>query len=136
MKYNYKFFFKEHELFDFLKEYFVKDLEKSDDKMSRHDCISKAYNMDIELKCRRKHYDGLIIEKKKYDALMKRAENNGTFPTYINSTPEGVWAFYLKRYGDVEWEMKDLPRNTDFSKRSNIPKEIGYLDISKGVKLT
>jgi len=136
MKYNYKFFFKEHELFDFLKEYFIKDLEKSEDKMSRHDCISKAYNMNIELKCRRKHYDGLIIEKKKYDELMKRAENNGTFPTYINSTTEGGWAIYLKRYGDVEWETKDLPRNTDFSKRSNKTKEIGYLDISKGVKLT
>ena len=136
MKYNYKFFFKEQELFDFLKEYFVEDLEKSDDEMSRHDWLKTAYEMDIELKCRRKHYDGLIIEKKKYDALMKRAKENSTRPVYINSTPEGVWAFYLLKYGDVEWEMKDLPRHTDFNGRNNISKEIGYLDISKGVKLT
>ena len=86
-------FIKEQQLFNALKESFMPDLKKSDDPMARYDCYSIIHNIDIELKCRRKHYDDLLIEKKKYDALLLRALNFGTDPVYINSTPSGVWVF-------------------------------------------
>ena len=86
-------FIKEQQLFDALKDSFMPDLEKSDNPMARYDCYSLAHNIDIELKCRRKHYDDLLIEKKKYDALLLRGSNFGTDPVYINSTPSGVWVF-------------------------------------------
>ena len=40
----------------------------------------------------------LIIERKKYDSLMERSTTYGTIPVYINSTPKGVWGFYLQQY--------------------------------------
>ena len=90
--------------------------------------------MDIELKCRRKHYEGLIIEKGKYDALMHRCKTYGTIPVYINSTPEGVWGFYLQQFNLV-WEHRDLPKQTDFSRREKISKEISYLPVLEGIDL-
>ena len=92
--------------------------------------------MDIELKCRRKHYDDLLIEKDKYDALMLRAEKHGTSPFYINSTPEGIYAFNLNEVKDIVWEKKGgLPKTTDFSDRRKVVKEVGFLPISKAKKI-
>ena len=77
---------RELDLFNILRATYVIDLKESDDQFSRFDCYSLKYKMDIELKCRNKHYDELLIEKDKYDALMKRSEKFGTTPMYINST--------------------------------------------------
>ena len=134
MIYEYKQFASEQQLYDFIQEYFIVDLKPSETSTSRYDCYSKRYKLDIELKCRRKHYEGLIIEKGKYDALMKRCKTNGTIPVYINSTPKGVWGFYLRNY-DLKWEYRDLPKKTDFADRQTISKEISYLPISEGVDL-
>lgn len=134
MIYEYSQFASEQQLFDFIKKYFIKDLLPTRKSAARYDCYSQNYKMDVELKCRRKHYDELIIEKGKYDALMDRCELFGTTPVYINSTPEGVWGFYLERHNMI-WEFKDLPKQTDFSDRKTISKEIGYLKVSEGVDL-
>ena len=125
---------KESELFTFVKENFIKDLAMSEVKYSRYDCYSLAYNMDIELKCRRAHYDDLLIERNKHDALFERSIKFGTRPVYINSTPLGVWAFYISHIR-IKWEERDLPRNTDFGDQGKITKMIGYLNINDGTKL-
>lgn len=134
MMYDYTQFASEQELFDFIKEHFIKDLEPSNDPTSRYDCYSSDFKSHIELKCRRKHYDLLIIEKGKYDAMMERTEKENTIPIYINSTPKGVWAFYLTGI-DFEWEERSLPKHTDFAKKHHIKKIVSYLDISKGKDL-
>lgn len=134
MTYDYKQFANEQQLFDFIKDNFIKDLHPSEYSTSRYDCFSERYQMDIELKCRRKHYEGLIIEKGKYDALMNRCKTYGTTPVYINSTPEGVWGFYLEQF-DLVWEHRDLPKQTDFSRREKISKEISYLPVLEGIDL-
>ena len=134
MIYEYKQIASEQQLYEFVKDNFINDLQPSETSTSRYDCFSERYQMDIELKRRRKHYEGLIIEKGKYDALMKRCEIHGTTPVYINSTPEGVWGFYLEHF-DLVWEYRDLPKQTDFSDRQTISKEISYLEVSKGVDL-
>ena len=103
---------KEIDLFNILKICFMTDLEKSESQYSRFDCFSSKWKMDIELKCRRTHYDELLIEKDKYDALMDRAKKFGTRPFYINSTPQGIYAFNLEELKDIKWEMKGgLPKN-------------------------
>ena len=134
MIYEYNQFANEQQLYDFIKTYFIKDLQPSETSTSRYDCFSDRYQMDIELKCRRKHYDGLIIERGKYEALIKRCKENGTTPVYINSTPKGVWCFYLEHFKLV-WEHRNLPKKTDFSDRRTILKEISYLEVSQGVDL-
>jgi hypothetical protein len=125
---------KEIDLFNFVKENFISDLQMSEVKYSRFDCYSLLYHMDIELKCRRTHYDDLLIERSKHDALLERSIKFSTRPVYINSTPLGVWAFYISHIR-IKWEEKDLPRNTDFGDQGKIKKEIGYLNIEDGIKL-
>lgn len=127
---------KEVDLFNILKICFMTDLEKSDSQYSRFDCFSSKWKMDIELKCRRTHYDELLIEKDKYDALMARAEKFGTRPFYINSTPQGIYAFNLQEMKDIQWEMKGgLPKTTDFSDNRRMVKEVGFLPIYAAIKL-
>jgi len=134
MTYDYSQFANEQQLFDFIKDNFRSDLISSDNPTSRYDCYSEKFKSHIELKCRRKHYDELIIEKGKYDAILKRCNDEGTIPIYINSTPKGVWAFYLIGI-KIKWEHRDLPKQTDFSRRETVSKEIGYLNIKKGKDL-
>lgn len=136
MTYEYTQFATEGQLFQFIKDNFIPDLIPSDNPTSRYDCYSSTFRSHIELKCRRKHYDELIIEKGKYDAMMNRCKTEGTIPIYVNSTPKGVWAFYLDGLAKkIEWEHRDLPRQTDFSRRETISKEIGYLNIEDGKDL-
>lgn len=124
----------ERDLFVWIKKNFISDLEPSVSSTSVYDCFSKHYNLDIELKCRRTHYPTLIIEKKKYDALMLRSKKFGTIPVYINSTPQGVWAFYINDI-EIEWQNKLLPKETDFSDNTFISKTIGYLQLNSGTDL-
>ncbi|CAB4154230.1 hypothetical protein UFOVP637_52, partial [uncultured Caudovirales phage] len=63
----------ELELFEILRKNLLPDLKKSDKQFSRFDCESSAAKLHIELKCRRTHYDDLLIEKKKFDAIVERA---------------------------------------------------------------
>lgn len=84
--------------------------------------------MDIELKCRNKHYDELLIEKDKYDALIQRSKEFGTTPMYINSTPEGIYVFNLKKIPEPQWEEKGgLPTTSHFTDRRKIVKTVGFL---------
>lgn len=129
-------FIKEQQLFEALKNSFIPDLEKSENPMARYDCYSLAHNIDIELKCRRKHYDNLLIEKKKYDALLLRASNFGTDPVYINSTPSGVWVFRLTVVPEPEWETRGMPKTSEFRQRQFIDKVVGYYNVVKGTEIT
>lgn len=126
----------EFELFELLRLCYMPDLKRTDTPNSRYDCYSTRWKMDIELKCRRKHYDELLIERDKYNALMKRAEEFETLAFYINSTPEGIWAFNLSDLKEPEWEHKGgLPKTTDFSNNRRMVKEVGYLHIKDGKQL-
>ena len=78
----------EKQLFSFIQERFILDLQPTVSKTSRYDCFSESFKMDIELKCRRKHYDDLLIEKKKYDSLMERSAKHNTIPVYIKILKE------------------------------------------------
>ena len=126
---------KEPELFAFLKEFYYPDLEMSEDRYSKHDCISRQARLYIELKSRNTHYDDLIIEQIKYDAILVAALQLNYSPLYINATPQGTWAFNLSKIKDIKWEDRWLPQNTEFSNRGNKTKVVGYLHIKDGVAL-
>jgi len=86
-----------------------------------------------ELKCRHIHYDDLILEKDKYESLMQQAEALGFTPFYINSTPEGIYAFNLRKI-KVNWTIKRLPSST-VDKGPAVDKEIALLNIKEAVAL-
>lgn len=126
----------ERELFKLIKERLAPDLELSEHPMSKYDCYSISYNADIELKCRNRHYNDLVIEKIKYDALIARASMFGTVPIYINSTPDGVWSFHLAELQEPAWEQRHMPKTTHFADNNMIVKIVGYYNISQGKNIT
>ena len=123
----------EQGLFDYIKETYLEDLQKSEHTYEYIDATSYGYRLSIELKCRHTHYDELILEKDKYESLMQQANELGFTPFYINSTPQGIYAFNLRKI-TVTWTTKRLPSST-YEKGAAVDKEIALLHIDKAVKL-
>lgn len=122
----------EESLFKFL-EVLYPDLIMSGDLFSPYDCLSLSQNMYIELKCRKTHYDKLLIEKSKYDRLINQAQIMDMIPVYICSTPNGIWGFSLRKF-TMRWEMKELPTTTEFENTNLKQKTVGYLNVTDGKK--
>ena len=124
--------FKEPQLFDYLKENYYSDLEKSEE-FDNWDCISLEAKMFIELKSRKTHYPDLLIEESKYQGLILAAGIRSLTPWYINSTPDGVWGFNLTDIPQPKWEEKWLPITTEFENRTKRTKLVGFLKLEDGV---
>ena len=124
----------EQELFNYIKARYLEDLTKTSDQYEYHDATSILYRMHIELKCRHTHYDNLLIEQEKYDALMQQAGRLGFTPFYVNATPEGIYAFNLKKTR-VTWTVKRLPAKTEFDSQGQVDKTVALLPIAQAVQL-
>lgn len=124
----------EQTLYEYIRDKYIGDLEKSGDAFEYIDATSDIYRMKIELKCRHTHYDELILEKDKYDSLIQQAKKLGYTPFYINSTPKGIYAFNLLKVS-VKWTYKRLPANSFNETAPAIQKEVALLHIDKAVKL-
>ena len=123
---------KEPQLFDYLKENYYSDLEKSEE-FDNWDCISLEAKMFIELKSRKTHYPDLLIEESKYQGLLLAAGIRSLTPWYINSTPAGVWGFNLTDIPQPKWEEKWLPITTEFENRTKRTKLVGFLKLEDGI---
>lgn len=120
---------KEQDLFNWLKENVYKDLVKSKNQMSRWDCYSPRFKHRIELKCRTRHFNEMLLEKKKYDAMLQECEKHLDIPIYVNSTPRGVYFWNLLKV-EPEWEINFRnPATTHFSNNNKVQKEVTYLRI-------
>lgn len=126
---------KEQELFDWLKAEKFPDLIHSPEVYDGFDCVSEEQKLFIELKCRRTHYPELLIEKMKYDFLLEESAKLGLSPWYVNSTPEGIWAFALLDLKDITWAEKWLPSTTEFANKNNKMKMVGFIHVDQGFKI-
>lgn len=126
---------KETDLFTWLQSNYYPALQNAKRKMSRWDCYDVPTRNRIELKCRRKHYDTLLIERKKYDAMLTKCKEHGDIPIYINSTPKGIYSFNLLAI-KLEWEVNHKnPATTTFGNTNRVAKEVAYININQGVQL-
>lgn len=125
---------KEEDLFNWLQTNVYPDLVKARNQMSRWDCYAPLLKHRIELKCRRTHYNTLLLEKKKYDAMLEESDKHLDVPVYINSTPKGVYLFDLNKIA-VEWEDKYLRSTTEFGNSKRITKEVCFLKLEDGLLL-
>lgn len=125
----------EAQLFEQLKTRLLPDLESNAGKYDRSDCSSEYAKLQIELKCRRTHYDDLLIEKKKFDALLAIAASKQFTACYINSTPQGVYGWNLNEL-QIEWQGHQMPATTDFENVQTVEKIVGFLPISKAICLS
>ena len=119
--------FTEETLMQYLKENYYPDLRKTKGQYTNFDCVSEKDKLIIELKCRKTHYDELIVEKYKYDIIMEVCDNYNYTPSYIFSTPKGIYFFELK--GDLNWFSKKVPSTTEFENKRTIDKIVGLLHI-------
>jgi len=126
---------KEAELFEFLKRSTYPDLVKARNQMSRWDCYSPSTRHRVELKCRKTHYETLLIERKKYQALVDTCEAHFDIPIYICSTPSGIFAYNLLCVSP-EWEVnRRNPATTQFANGARVEKEVAYLHTNLSIKL-
>ena len=56
-------------------------------------------------------------------------------PIYINSTPEGIFAFKLDEIANAVGSESQKPCYNLLGKWSRVPKEVTYLETSKGKTL-
>lgn len=115
-------------LFLLLRKSIFKSLQKVDNTFSKHDCIIK--DGCVELKCRRTHYDTLLIEKDKYDHMQQFKKKY-----YICSTPQGIYCFDLDKINPI-WEKTYNPSTTEFNNKSKKLKETYYIPIEDGKNIT
>ena len=118
-------YFREAELFEALKAEYP-DLTPLSATDRADGITSEAY---IEMKCRRTHYETLMIEKHKWDYLAEIRARTGARTLYINSTPKGVYEFDLGALETPEWALQTLPDKTDFAGSKKISKLVGYLNL-------
>jgi hypothetical protein len=126
----------EQQLFEVLRDNQYEDLVLvSNDEYSACDAFSESYKIYVELKCRAKHYEELMIEKLKYERFKGEADNMGFIPLYICSTPEGIWEFNLDVI-TIDWQdMENLPATTQFSNTDKVTKTVGFLPVNKGTPI-
>jgi hypothetical protein len=125
---------RESDLFEWLSENYYNLLVDTSKNFSKSDCYDIETKNRIELKCRATHYEKLIIEKPKYEYLIKESKKYGDVPIYINSTPKGIYLFNLKDL-KLEWFKKPLPKTTEFKNNNYISKEIATININKSKQL-
>jgi hypothetical protein len=126
---------KEADLFEYLKKKHFPDLYKSEGMYDSFDCISDDKKFYIELKCRHTHYPDLLIEQSKYVRLVDEAGFRVLDPWYINSTPNGVFAFDLSRVPQPAWEERWMPTTTEFANTSKKIKLVGFLNLTYALPL-
>ena len=87
----------------------------------------------LEIKFRKKHYaDGMMLEKKKYDALMALDEE---VKLYFNNTPKGNFMYYLNTLEMPELKVKELPTSTYYPNKDKKNKELYYLQDNQAVRI-
>ena len=120
----------EHMLFNLIKSNMVKDLEKTDE-FNTKDAFSKILNMIFEFKCRSVHYDTLMIDKEKYDSLMKYPKVR-----FIVSTPKGIYSFNIKKL-DLVFEEKLLRSSTMYHREIEVvKKKVAFMPINFAKDIT
>ena len=124
-------FMNEEQLFNYLKKHYIYDLSKCEDQFSSYDCFSTTYRCVIELKCRTKHYDDLMLEKTKYDSLKKL----NCSALYINSTPKGIYIFNINDIKPNWITDTSMPKQTEFANNDKIEKTYTLISVHNSIKI-
>jgi len=83
----------------------------------------------FELKCRRTHYDDLMIEQSKWKNLVEIGLLRAFRAFYISSTPLGIYCWELDALKPPQWQIKALPNKTDFAGSKVTERPVGFLHI-------
>ena len=80
--------------------------------------------------------EGAVLEKTKYDELMKYYELSGLTPYYImifNNNEMYLWD--VSKIKELEWKVENrFPRTTKGSNTKKVAKVVTYLPLESGIK--
>lgn len=96
-----------------------------------YDAIGKTPKGDdcvIEMKFRKTYYETKLLEKKRFDNLMKLPKN--VIKIYFVSDPKGSYWFWLNKLDELNIFNKRFPETTHWS-GSKIKKEVYLLEESQ-----
>jgi hypothetical protein len=135
--------FTEQRLFELIKIYLFYDLESTNkiNKFSYYDAFTLIWLAQLELKCRRVHFDLMFIQEDKWEKL-KNSNYKRAF--YVNSTPEGFFIWDIKKIGkdDILWDWVEMNKETETESGEIIEhpekelKFVGHLPIKDAINLT
>ena len=111
------------------------DLEWSGEGMSRYDAIGKTpkgLDCVIEMKFRNKHYDTKMLEKDKYDALMRIEKD--VIKIYYVFDPKVNFLYYLNTLELPEPVKKYCPDTTMWTKKKML-KDVYLLQENDAVRI-
>lgn len=92
--------------------------------------IIKRYT--IEVKIRDTHYDELLYEKIKHNALTQIRKEFDSEILYFNITPKGSYIFRINKLVDsyTKWETRQMPKSTVLDTK-DVDKKCIFLPISE-----
>lgn len=80
--------------------------------------------------------EGAVLEKTKYDELMKYKDLSGLTPYYImifNNNEMYLWD--VGEMDEIEWKIENkYPRTTKGSNKEKVAKIVAYLKLDSGIK--
>ena len=120
-------FKKESDVREYLK-FIINDIEDSEE-MSNYDM--ESIRSIIEIKVRKSYYDKWMIEKYKYDKLMKLCGSKGCY--YVVAYDHKLYWYDLKDIdiSELELSIMDCPKTTDFKNNKLVKKESYILPNNK-----
>lgn len=80
--------------------------------------------------------EGAVLEKTKYDELMKYHKLSGLTPYYIMEFNDNVMYLWdLSKLDGIEWKVDNrYPRTTKGSRKEKVAKVVTYLPLESGIK--
>lgn len=127
----------EQKLFNLLKDKLIPDLEKTD-QFNPKDATSEMYDMALELKCRKAHYRFLILEKVKYEKLIKSKNPRYicSIPVYPYTDTYEVYSWDLHKLENIKWFQKYCKETTEYGPEKYIKKWVCMVDTHKAKNLS
>lgn len=126
----------EKKILNFLNIYSNYPIKECEDKYNRFD----AYNSIsiIELKYRGKHYDQTMIEFDKFSYNHMYSKLMDKKFMYIVRMQDFVYIFDINKLIQENYNFnfgwRNLPKTTEFKRKEDVKKFVGYIDIEKAIR--
>lgn len=91
----------------------------------------------LEIKVRDRHYNELMLEKKKYEDLKKQASQSGASVIYISVTPVGTYCYNLSKIinDNTEWIKEEHWVSTTDKTKGKKMKSLVYIPTTESKML-
>lgn len=126
----------ERKIIALLNKYSKQPIRESKYEYNRFDAFSDL--VIIELKYRGKHYDQTMIEFDKFSYNHMYANLMDKKFLYAVRMMDLVYVFNItnlvKKNYNFNFGWRDLPKTTEFKRKEDVKKFVGYIDIKKAIK--